>query len=94
MKPKYPGCMTFTQLLRRHNIESIDLLQIDIEGYELELLKTIDFSATPIRFVNYECVLLHDNKGKAEQLMRNNGYLSIEYGQDAFCYKRSDKDLI
>lgn len=86
-------CITFQDLLHRHNIESVDLLQIDTEGYELEILSSIDFSLLPIRFVNYECVLLHQHKVDAENLMRNNGYVLVDHGQDTFCYKAGDRSL-
>ena len=86
-------CITFPELISRHNLTKIDLLQIDVEGYELEILRTIDFGKFPTRFVNYECVLLHQEKVNAEKLMREWGYRLIDYGQDTFCYKVSDKDL-
>ena len=86
-------CITFRDLLHRHNIKSVDLLQIDTEGYELEILSTIDFRLCPIRFVNYECVLLHEHKKSTEQLMRNNGYVLLDHGQDTFCYRASDRRL-
>ena len=87
-------CLTLAELLRRHNVQGVDLLQIDTEGYELEILSTIDFSAIPIRFVNYECVLLHENKGEAEKLMGASGYLLVDHGQDTFCYRENDKNII
>jgi len=35
---------TLSFLLDKHNIENIDLLSLDVEGYELEVLKGLDFS--------------------------------------------------
>ena len=86
-------CVTFPELTRRHNLTSLDLLQIDVEGYELEILQTIDFKECPIRFVNYESVLLHHEKPNAEKLMAKWGYQLVDYGLDTFCYKASDKHL-
>lgn len=87
-------CMTLSELLRRHHIGSVDLLQIDTEGYDLEILATIDFSKTPIRFVNYEWILLHERKPDAEQLMQGHGYLTLEHGHDTFCYRAGDRRLM
>jgi FkbM family methyltransferase len=87
-------CISFQKLLRRHDIGAVDLLQIDTEGYELEILATIDFSLVPIRFINYESTLLHERTKEADELMRSNGYTSICHGQDTFCYKRGDRGLI
>lgn len=86
-------CITFPDLMSRHNLREVDLLQIDVEGYELEILRTIDFNKFPTRFVNYECVLLHEKRADAESLMSGWGYRLIDYNQDTFCYKRSDKQL-
>jgi hypothetical protein len=87
------SCITFQDLLRRHNIKSVDFLQIDTEGYELEILSTIDFRRFPIRLVNYKSVLLHENKEKAEQPMRDSGYTLIDHGQDTFCYRADNEGL-
>lgn len=86
-------CVAFDELLRKHDIAAVDLLQIDVEGYELEILRTIDFRAVPIRFVNYESVLLHDNKPVVEALMRRAGYRLEDYGQDTFAHKPADAPL-
>jgi FkbM family methyltransferase len=86
-------CITFEELMNRHNLKKIDLLQIDVEGYEFEILKTIEFSRFPTRFINYECVLLHKNKAHAENMMRSWGYRLVDYGQDTFCYRRDDQCL-
>ncbi len=86
-------CLTFADLLERHGLKHIDLLQIDVEGYELEILRTIDFRRDPIRFVNFENVLLQERKADAERLMRASGYSLIEYGQDTFCYTSQDARL-
>lgn len=86
-------CITFHELTRRHHISQIDLLQIDVEGYEFEILKTIDFGRCPIRFINYENVLLQESKRDAERLMTKNGYKLVDFGQDTFCFRLDDNYL-
>jgi FkbM family methyltransferase len=86
-------CIAFSDLLARNRISEVGLLQIDVEGYELEILKTIDFGRTSIRFVNYEAVLLHENRIAAERLMREAGFLVVYFGQDAFAYQPADRHL-
>jgi FkbM family methyltransferase len=83
-------CLTFAELLRRHGVARVDLLQMDVEGYELEILSTIDFGQTPIRFINYESVLLHERKKEAESLMERAGYGFFDHGQDTFCYRTDE----
>ena len=47
-------CYRFETLLKRNQIQSVDFLSIDTEGSELEILRTIDFAATPVRIICVE----------------------------------------
>lgn len=87
-------CITFAELLRRHNLSKIDLLQVDVEGYELEILRTIDFGRVFIRFVNYERVLLQEHKKEAENLMRESGFKLLHHDIDTFCYRGNDRQKL
>jgi FkbM family methyltransferase len=78
-------CITLAELLDRHAITEVDLLQIDAEGYEFEILSTIDFQCTRPRFINYERILLQEKEVQCRQLLRNVGYFLIDWGQDTFC---------
>lgn len=86
-------CMTFADIVKKYNIRQVDLLQIDTEGFEYEILSSIDYSAVPLRFINYESVLLQKHKGDAYKLLKDNGYLQEDYSQDTFAYRPSDKAL-
>ena len=84
-------CLTFAELLRKHGVTLVDVLQMDVEGYEFEILSTLDLGRTPIRFINYESVLLHERKKDAEALMERAGYAHFDHGQDTFCYRNDEK---
>lgn len=86
-------CISFDELAARHSLSQLDLLQIDVEGFEYEILTTIDFRTFPIRFVNYERVLLQDSLYATERLMRRYGYRLVDYEQDTFCYTKRDRHL-
>lgn len=45
---------TFDNLLKKHGIEKVLLLQIDAEGYDYELLKSINLSGTIPKLIHYE----------------------------------------
>jgi FkbM family methyltransferase len=47
-------CITFDRLFTRHRVERIDLLQIDVEGYDYELLKLLNFATIRPRLIRYE----------------------------------------
>jgi len=44
----------FDDLLSKHGLISIDFLQIDTEGYDERILKTIDFNKLHINFIKFE----------------------------------------
>ena len=46
--------ITFDKLVEKYSIQSIDRLQIDVEGAEYEILKTIDFKKTKINQILFE----------------------------------------
>jgi len=81
-------CITFKQLLEKHKITEIDFLQIDAEGYDFNILKSIDFSAVRPRFVNYERVLLQNDEKECRKMMRKAGYVLRDWGEDTLCKRR------
>ena len=42
---------TFDDLFRKHDVASIDVLTVDVEGFELPVLSSIDFERVHIRYV-------------------------------------------
>lgn len=81
------ACMTLQQLLDKHQIRQLDLLQIDAEGYDFEILKTLDFDKSKPRFINYERVLLQDDEPACREMLSAQGYLLIDWGTDTLCIR-------
>ena len=79
--------MTLQQLLDQHQIGQLDLLQVDAEGYDFEILKTLDFEKIKPRFINYERVLLQDDEPACRRMLSAQGYLLIDWGQDTLCIR-------
>lgn len=46
--------ITLTQLAKQYNIDYIDYVSIDVEGYEMEVLKGIDFDSLNIKVIGIE----------------------------------------
>lgn len=86
-------CLTMAQLLERHGIAAVSLLQIDAEGFEGEILRSLPFQTIPFRFINFESVLLGDDKPVCERLLHKHGYHMVDFGQDTFCYRPEDERL-
>jgi FkbM family methyltransferase len=81
------SCITFQDLVDRHGIAEIDLLQIDAEGYDYRILQTIDFDLLRPSFINYERVLLQDDEAACRQMMTRAGYALTDWGQDTLCVR-------
>jgi FkbM family methyltransferase len=88
-------CMTLATLVSRHELQTIDILNIDTEGYDYEILKQIDFSAAwAPTFIIYE--RLHFNRATtraARQLLHRAGYRIANIGADAFAYRTAPEAM-
>lgn len=47
-------CMSITELCRRYELTKLDLLQIDAEGYDSEIIRSIDFSKLRPNLIHFE----------------------------------------
>ena len=80
-------CITSAELFKRHGIEEFDLLQIDAEGYDYEILSSIDFKKIRPKFINYERMLLGEKELTCRAMMRAADYRLVDYQQDTFCVR-------
>ena len=72
---------TLNNILKKNRINKIDFMNIDIEGNELEVLKTINFNKLDIKvicieIVNYEIYSknIKSNKKKILTILKKNNY--------------------
>lgn len=64
--------ITFDELMKNYNdIDYIDFMSLDIEGGELDILKTIDFNKYSFGVITVE---INHNYEEIKQLMFSNGY--------------------
>jgi FkbM family methyltransferase len=67
--------LTFEMLMEKHSLESIDLLLIDTEGYDYEILCSIDLQKYAPRLIIFEYEWLTNyERRSAVSLLRNAGY--------------------
>jgi FkbM family methyltransferase len=78
--------MTFESLCAKHGADRVDLVLIDTEGYDWEILRSIDFARFRPQVVVYEHFHLApaDRRACAEYLAAH-GYETMEEGFDTFC---------
>jgi FkbM family methyltransferase len=79
--------MTFETLCRRHGVDRVDLLVIDTEGYDAEILRTIDFAVHRPRLVIHEHFHLSPSERRASRArLERAGYETLEEGFDTFSF--------
>lgn len=76
--------LTISSLLKKHGLRNVDIITIDTEGYDFEILKTIDYKAHKPSIILYEHRHLSqtDYKQSIKLLSQNNYSLYSEYGSD------------
>lgn len=62
MEEEIVACITFEELLKKHNAYDTNLLQIDTEGYDAEILLNIDFE-------NFRPDIIHFEHGFPNRIM-------------------------
>lgn len=68
-------CYSLSELFEKENILKIDYLQIDVEGYDFEVLKMLDFSKYKPEIIRFEDTSLSRNEvNRAYNLLEDNGY--------------------
>jgi len=69
-------CISFDTLVERYKVNRIDLILIDTEGYDLEVLKNIDFRRYRPKLIIYEQIHLSPkDRAEAIRLLKCNGYV-------------------
>lgn len=78
--------ITFEELCRRNNLDVIDILQIDTEGYDFEIIKTIDFERHAPKLLIYEHHhFTEETDRECLQFIQDKGYEFFKEGMDTWC---------
>ncbi|MER3434706.1 MAG: hypothetical protein C4288_15100 [Leptolyngbya sp. ERB_1_1] len=69
------SCLTIEALCHKHNIQSVDVIHIDTEGYDFEVIKLIDFEKLAPTIILYEHKhLSEEDRTLCNQHLQNLGY--------------------
>lgn len=84
--------LTLDSLCERYGLDGVDLLVIDAEGYDAELLASVDLARHAPRLVAYEHFHLTSTDREAcRRRVQAQGYETLEEGFDTWCI-RTDRD--
>lgn len=70
--------ITFNDLVAKHNITQVDVFFLDVEGYEIDVLKGIDFSKVNIDLFVIEINYNSYKKEDLDKILFDNGYECIK----------------
>ena len=87
--------LTFESLCRRHSVSRVDLILVDTEGYDRQILESIDLGTWHPRLVVYEHYHFSpEEQAACLEYMRGAGYETLEEGFDTFCLDATQDDAL
>lgn len=82
-------CLTLPQLLETHSVTHIDILHTDLEGYDYDVLRQLDFSRWSPELILYEHKHLSSGHiALCSERLKNNGYRLISGSADTLAVKK------
>lgn len=84
-------CLSFSELIAQENVKKLHLLQIDAEGYDLQIIRSIDFESIKPRVINFEHRWEYGLQPQEEifsvfKVLVDSGYQIVLNGNDALAY--------
>lgn len=87
-------CTTISALLKKHQFPRLDLLVVDVEGFESVLLRSIDFSEVHPNVIFFEsCHLSEKEKDSVYELLYLAGYKLAVVGGNTLAIAASNDSL-
>lgn len=77
-------CITLRQLLERNGIERLDILHTDVEGFDFQILRQVDFARHRPELILYEDLHMRDDeREQATKLLAAQGYTITSDGMNS-----------
>jgi FkbM family methyltransferase len=86
VKEEVPA-MHLMELLREQGIDRLNFLQVDVEGFDAEVVQMVDFGVIRPSIIKYECVHFGDNDPPIP-LLREHGYQLEREGDDMIAWQK------
>ncbi len=90
------NCMTLQQLFDKNNLESIDALVIDAEGYDWKILRQLDLKRYKPRLIYFEQLNLNNSEKEEARETLSPDYEMFTFGINFMCLHKAhikEKDL-
>jgi FkbM family methyltransferase len=78
------NCITFSEIIQQYQIQQIDLLQIDTEGFDFEVIKMFPFELMKPKIISFESERLSTTAfNECKIFLIQKGYNVSDIGRDA-----------
>lgn len=85
------NCTTIDSVLKKHSIDTLDLLQIDTEGFDFEIIKMLKMDLHKPSIIQYEHKhLSRSDKSKSAQYLVSLGYQLVFGRYDTMAFMNDD----
>lgn len=85
---KSTQCFPLFSMLRALNVSTVDYFSLDVEGAELQVLKTIPFDEVDIKYLTVEFQHTTEGKNAMEDYMGKMGYKTITHIHYDYFFKK------
>jgi len=82
------NCMSLGKLLENHAIESLDLIQIDAEGYDWKILSQLDLGKYRPEMIIFESKNLKEGEKEEAKQFLQEGFYIFSLRQDFLCIRK------
>lgn len=77
------ACLKLSDLLSKHDVKNIDVLQLDAEGFDWQILRQLNFTKFRPSIINIEIVNMSNAEySQCRQLLDNHDYIYSKTGYD------------
>lgn len=84
-------CLTVASLLSKHNVDKIDLLQIDTEGFDFHIIKMFSLSEVRPTIIHFENAGMNmEQTDECYELFNKLNYRVLPIGIDTVAYRQED----
>lgn len=86
--------LSVQSLLRKHDFDSCDLLQIDTEGYDCRLVQLAIRAGLRPSIINYEFIHAQpEERARCKRLLAEHGYAFLDIGRDTLALQEMEEIL-
>jgi FkbM family methyltransferase len=91
VEPVRVPVLALPSLLRKHNLDGCDLLQVDTEGYDCRIVLSALRAGLRPAIINYEFIHANlEERAQCKRLLADHGYAYLDVGRDTLAIHKAE----